>query len=149
MYHSFQWGAYASKRTYTHRQWICVCKHTHVHVQGSMGRSPWSCCCQGEGKGTSVLIVLSSLHHCIIAGREGKGVLSSSSRGRGKGSITVLALLRGQGHIVVRLRLRACCCQAEAEGKGDHESMASSLLEKDMGTSYPPWVMSMGTYGYG
>ena len=84
-----------------------MCKRTCAHVQGSMGRLPWSCCRQGEGKGASVLIVLSSLHHCVVAGREGKGVSSLSSRGRGRGSIVVLVLLRGRGCVVVRLRLRA------------------------------------------
>ena len=84
-----------------------MCKCARAHVQGSMGRSPWSRCCQGEGKGASVLIVLSSLRHCVVAGWEGEGTSSSSLRGRGRGSIVVLALSRGRGRVVVRLRLRA------------------------------------------
>ena len=106
-----------------------MCKCACAHVQGSMGRSPWSRCHQGEGKGASVLIVLSSLHHCIIAGQEGEGVLLSSLRGRGRGSIIVLALSRGRGRVVVRLRLRAkvivraqhchrCCRWRECESEG-------------------------------
>ena len=108
-----------------------MCKHTCVHVQGSMGRLSWSCCCQGEGKGASILIVLSSLRHCIVAGWEGEGTssLALRGRGRGRGSIIILALLRGRGHVVVRLRLRAkvivrawhhhCChCWRECESKG-------------------------------
>ena len=72
-----------------------------------LGRSPSSRCRQGEGEGASVLIVLSSLRHCVVAGREGKGkgdgegenegVSSSSSRGSGS----------GRGCIVVRKRVTA------------------------------------------
>ena len=81
-----------------------------------MGRLPWLCCRQGEGKGTSVLIVLSSLHHCVVAGREGEGASSLSSREREHRRSCVVE------------RVRAHRCQAEAEGEGDHESTALSSL---------------------
>ena len=96
-----------------------ACKPARAHVQGSPGRSPLSRCCQGEGKGTSVLIVLSSLRHCVIAGREGEdeGASLSLSLSRGRGS--------GQERVVVRKRMTAQTRRRrEGEGAAERESLS-------------------------
>ena len=73
-----------------------------------LGRSPSSRCRQGEGEGASVLIVLSSLHHCVVAGWEGKGKGDGEGKDEGASS---LSLSRGRGSgrgcIVVRKRVTA------------------------------------------
>ena len=72
-----------------------------------LGRLPSSHCHQGEGKGTSVLIVLSSLCHCVVAGQEGKG--KGDGEGKDEGALSLLLRGRGssQGCIIVRKRVTA------------------------------------------